>query len=106
MKSASDWVSLLDSRLSVIWQLVASAILIPYGSMWQPMPSPEKVPVPYERVMVKMPMGLHKELAELLTREQRWPSRQDFIIDAVREKLDRLGTVNAGRENRTGDPTF
>jgi hypothetical protein len=69
---------------------MASAILIPYGSIWQIMPSPEKVPVPFERVMVKLPRGLHDELAELLIRVQRWPSRQDFIIDAVREKLDRL----------------
>jgi metal-responsive CopG/Arc/MetJ family transcriptional regulator len=54
------------------------------------MPARSKVPVPYEIVNVKLPLGLHSELADVLTREQRWPSRQDFIIDAVREKLDRL----------------
>jgi len=52
-------------------------------------PTP-KVGVPYERVEVKLPLGLYRKLEELLTVEQTWPSRQDFIIDAVREKLDRI----------------
>lgn len=51
-------------------------------------PTP-KVGIPYERVEVKLPMGLYRKLEEVLTVEQTWPSRQDFIIDAVREKLDR-----------------
>lgn len=66
------------------------------------MPSPEKVPVPFERVMVKLPKGLHDELAAVLTSEQRWPSRQDFIIDAVREKLDRLEGDGVLKPNHPG----
>lgn len=53
-------------------------------------PSKAKVPVEVERLNLKIPKGLHDELASILIEEQRWPSRQDFIIDAVREKLDRL----------------
>jgi hypothetical protein len=53
-------------------------------------PAKAKVEIPYEHVHVKLPEGLHQELAEILLRERRWPSCQDFIIDAVREKLDRL----------------
>lgn len=52
-------------------------------------PTP-KVEIPYERVEVKLPIGLYRKLEELLRSEQSWPSRQDFIIDAVREKLGRL----------------
>jgi metal-responsive CopG/Arc/MetJ family transcriptional regulator len=71
--------------------------------VWQSVPSPEKVPVPYERIMVKLPAGLHEEIAGLLTRERRWPSRQDFIIDAVREKLDRLrGSTDSAGAKRKG----
>jgi metal-responsive CopG/Arc/MetJ family transcriptional regulator len=64
------------------------------------MPARSKVPVPYEIVNVKLPLGLHSELADVLTREQRWPSRQDFIIDAVREKLDRMRPEGLSRESR------
>lgn len=71
-----------------------------YGTIQQAMPSPEKVPVPYERVMVKLPLGLHDELAALLTQQKRWPSRQDFIIDAVREKLDRTRTLESSSKAR------
>jgi len=73
---------------------------MPYDSIWHAMPSPEKVPVPYERVMVKLPLGLHRELADILTRDQRWPSRQDFIIDAVREKLDRTRLAGISKPTR------
>jgi hypothetical protein len=52
------------------------------------MPGKLRVEVPYERVEVKLPMGLYRKLEAVLRAEQTWPSRQDFIIDAVREKLD------------------
>jgi hypothetical protein len=58
------------------------------------MPGKLKVEVPYERVEVKLPMGLYRKLEDVLRAEQTWPSRQDFIIDAVREKLDRLRGVD------------
>jgi len=64
-------------------------------------PSRAKVEVPYEHVHVKLPEGLHQELAEVLLRDRRWPSRQDFIIDAVREKLDRLRGPPVGSTSRS-----
>lgn len=54
------------------------------------MPAKSKVPVEVERLNLKLPKGLHDAIAKVVTEEQLWPSRQDFIIDALREKLERL----------------
>lgn len=61
-----------------------------------------KVEIPYERVETKLPIGLYRQLEEVLKREQSWPSRQDFIIDAVREKLDRLRAPRLAEKARQG----
>jgi metal-responsive CopG/Arc/MetJ family transcriptional regulator len=59
-----------------------------------------KVGIPYERVEIKLPMGLYRRLELVLTVEQTWPSRQDFVIDAVREKLDRLSEAQGQNSHR------
>jgi metal-responsive CopG/Arc/MetJ family transcriptional regulator len=60
------------------------------------MPAKPKIEVAFERIGIKLPIGLYREMEEVIALGQRWPSRQDFIIDAVREKLDRLKTVGEG----------
>jgi len=55
------------------------------------MPAKPKIEVTFERIGIKLPMGLYRDMEEVIASGQRWPSRQDFIIDAVREKLERLG---------------
>jgi hypothetical protein len=49
-----------------------------------------KAGIPYERVEIKLLIGLYRKVEEVPTSAQTWPSRQGFIIDAVREKLGRL----------------
>ena len=39
-------------------------------------------------------------LARVVTEKQLWPSRQDFIIDAVREKLDRISDFRDASSRR------
>jgi metal-responsive CopG/Arc/MetJ family transcriptional regulator len=64
------------------------------------MPAKPKIEVEFERIGIKLPIGLYREMQVVIASGQRWPSRQDFIIDAVREKLDRLEIGSASR--RTG----
>lgn len=52
--------------------------------------SKPKVSVPYERIDTKVPIGLYRDLEEVLRTRQQWPSRQDFVIEAIKEKLERL----------------
>lgn len=54
------------------------------------MSSKPKVSVPYERIDTKVPIGLYRDLEEVLRTRQQWPSRQDFVIEAIKEKLERL----------------
>lgn len=49
-----------------------------------------KLLVEYERVETKIPIGLYQELAAMVDTMKRWESRQDFVLEAIREKLDRL----------------
>ena len=55
------------------------------------MPS-TKVAVAYERVETKVPVGLYRQLEEAVRSQQLWPSRQDFVIEAIKEKLERLSS--------------
>lgn len=70
------------------------------------MPGKLKIEVPYERVETKLPLGLYKRMEAALKTEQSWPSRQDFIIDAVREKLERLdpGRQPKGAQHHESGP--
>ncbi|MGH9918112.1 MAG: ribbon-helix-helix domain-containing protein [Nitrososphaerales archaeon] len=54
------------------------------------MPAKAKIEVSFERIGIKLPIGLYREMETIIASGQRWRSRQDFIIDAVREKLDRV----------------
>lgn len=37
-----------------------------------------------------VPKGLHDELVRLIKAEGRWSNRQEFAIEAIREKIERL----------------
>jgi Arc/MetJ-type ribon-helix-helix transcriptional regulator len=51
----------------------------------------KRVDVRVESVTVQFPSGLHDEMVELMRRQVRWFDRQEFIKEAVREKLEREG---------------
>ncbi len=48
-----------------------------------------KAKVSSEKVGVLLPAGLHAEMLGIMAAEQRWFDRQDFIKEAVREKIER-----------------
>lgn len=55
----------------------------------RPMPK-TKVEVPYERIETKVPLGLYEQLEEAVRTRRTWGSRQDFVIEAIKEKLERM----------------
>ena len=53
------------------------------------LPGIKKVNVLSERITVLIPAGLHSEIVNVMTREQKWVDRQEFIRQAIREKVER-----------------
>ena len=53
------------------------------------LPGIKKVNVLSERITVLIPAGLHSEIVNVMTREQEWVDRQEFIRQAIREKVER-----------------
>lgn len=49
----------------------------------------KRVTVPIERVTVILPTGVHDDMVRLIGSERRWFDRQEFIKEAVREKIER-----------------
>lgn len=49
----------------------------------------KRVGVPSEPVTVLFPAGAHEEMVRLINSERRWFDRQEFIKEAVREKIER-----------------
>lgn len=79
---------------------VATATYITLGGTCQLVPE-TKVQIPYERIDVKLPLGLYEELERILRERRLWPSRQDFVIEAIKEKLAREGLADvSGRSRR------
>jgi hypothetical protein len=56
----------------------------------------KRVEVQTESVTTKFPAGLHAEMVSLIDREKRWFDRQEFIKEAVREKIERSRAAKAG----------
>jgi Arc/MetJ-type ribon-helix-helix transcriptional regulator len=52
-------------------------------------PGKKRVEVPLEKLGVMVPRGLHEELIRLIRAEGRWANRQEFLMEALREKIER-----------------
>ncbi|MCI4345877.1 MAG: ribbon-helix-helix domain-containing protein [Thermoplasmata archaeon] len=49
----------------------------------------KKIEVANEQVCVRLPAGLYEDLLRVMAAEKRWFDRQDFVKEAVREKIER-----------------
>lgn len=51
----------------------------------------QKVEIEKGRIELRLPVGLIKKMTSAVRRLQRWGNLQEFIQEAVNEKLDRVG---------------
>jgi UTP:GlnB (protein PII) uridylyltransferase len=42
-----------------------------------------------EQVNIRLPIGLYDEMLTIMNKEQKWNSPQQFIQDALNEKIER-----------------
>ena len=69
--------------------------------MRRTVPGKPKVEVGYERVETKVPFGLYSQMEKAVRELGMWPSRQDFVIEAIKEKLDRLAAGSPAGKTRS-----
>ena len=50
---------------------------------------PKSSYVKTEQVNLRLPIGLYNEMLGIMEKEKKWNSPQQFIQDALNEKLDR-----------------
>lgn len=50
---------------------------------------PKSSYVKTEQVNLRLPIGLYNEMLTIMEKEKKWNSPQQFIQDALNEKLDR-----------------
>lgn len=50
---------------------------------------PKSSYVKTEQVNLRLPIGLYNEILSIMEKEKKWNSPQQFIQDALNEKLDR-----------------
>ena len=50
---------------------------------------PKSPYVKTEQVNLRLPIGLYNEMLSIMEKEKKWNSPQQFIQDALNEKLDR-----------------
>jgi UTP:GlnB (protein PII) uridylyltransferase len=50
---------------------------------------PKSPYVKTEQVNVRLPIGLYEEMIRIMDKEKKWNSPQQFIQDALNEKIDR-----------------
>ena len=55
------------------------------------MPGKSKAGVETELVGVRMPVGAYREMMGVIETDRKWPkpTRQNFILEAIKEKIDR-----------------
>ena len=51
-------------------------------------------------VKITMPMGIYDEMIEILKAEEKWAYPQNFILEAVTEKIERLKDESGQRSVR------
>jgi len=50
---------------------------------------PKSSYVKTEQVNVRLPIGIYEDIISIMEKEKKWNSPQQFIQDALNEKLDR-----------------
>lgn len=50
--------------------------------------------MPEERVGLRVPVGLHQEMVAVIHSANQWKDRQAFILEAVKEKIERWRKEN------------
>ena len=50
---------------------------------------PKKPYVSTEYLGVRLPIGIYQDMIEIMNNERKWNSPQQFIQDALNEKIDR-----------------
>ncbi len=56
---------------------------------------PKKNYVNTEQVNVRLPEGIYSEIIKIMNKEKKWNSPQQFIQDALNEKIERWKKENA-----------
>jgi hypothetical protein len=51
-------------------------------------------------LQLRVPSGLHSEMVRLISSEARWSGRQEFVLEAIKEKIDRHGKENPSGAKR------
>jgi hypothetical protein len=49
-------------------------------------------------INLRLPVGIYNDIRTIITIEQKWPSVQKFIQDALNEKIDRWKKENSRKE--------
>lgn len=44
---------------------------------------------PVERIPVNVPVGIYASLVATMKRKKRWFNRQEFVLEAIKEKIER-----------------
>ncbi|HTT15190.1 MAG TPA: hypothetical protein VMG81_05380 [Thermoplasmata archaeon] len=53
------------------------------------MPGRSRLAVPEERLGLRIPVGLHEEMVGVIRAANQWKDRQNFILEAIKEKTER-----------------
>ncbi|MDE1822042.1 MAG: hypothetical protein KGI98_14475 [Euryarchaeota archaeon] len=53
------------------------------------MPGDVRVKVTTDPLQIRVPHGLHADMVALIESEKRWSGRQEFVLEALREKIER-----------------
>lgn len=56
---------------------------------------PKKPYVSTEYLGVRLPIGIYQEMIKIMDKEKKWNSPQQFIQDALNEKIERWKRENA-----------
>ena len=61
------------------------------------MPGRSRARAPTEKVGIRIPLGLYREMMSIVEAANRWPDppRQNFILEAIKEKIERWGSEHS-----------
>jgi len=66
---------------------------------------PKKPYVSTEYLGVRLPIGIYQEMIKIMDKEKKWNSPQQFIQDALNEKIERRKKLNYEPPSKKA-PTF
>ncbi len=66
------------------------------------MPGASRARANTELVGIRIPAGLYREMMEIIEQRQLWadPPRQNFIMEAIKEKIERARQEQAGASRK------